>query len=167
MRYTILLTATLLAAFVGQGSGALGHQLPQIATTSTWMSPSAPPSGTTHPPRGPTITPYTETSSIAVTPTPHNHVSGAESSVGDRIMTLICQVQYQWNCSVAIGIAYCESRFDPAAENSSGAKGLYQLKMPLHAWRLAGGDVFRAEDNVRAAYNLWQEQGWAPWESCR
>jgi hypothetical protein len=82
---------------------------------------------------------------------------------------------YPWPAETALAIAWCESRYRADAVNPQAvwiggrahhASGVFQLLMPLHAWRLAGGDPFDAEANIRAAYGLWREQGWGPWRAC-
>lgn len=81
------------------------------------------------------------------------------------IEALVCSMP--WPCSEALSVAWCESRYDAAAQNLSGAKGLFQLMMPLHAWRV-DGDVFDAETNIAAAFGLWSEtRDWRHWRACR
>ncbi len=156
MRLTIALTALLLVVMLGHRGGATGQTLLLPAQELfTIQDVPVSPSGTTHPSGGSTPTPYTETSSIQIAP------RRTESSVEARICS------YQWPCAEALAVAFCESRYDPAARNSSGAKGLWQF-MPVHDWRLGPGETFY--DPVvatRIAYEVWSEQGWTPWESCR
>ncbi len=84
-------------------------------------------------------------------------------------------VSYDWEDDIALAIARCESGYNPFAVNSQAvilsngvnhATGVFQLLMPLHQWRLNGGSPFDAEANIRAAYGLWLDQGWAPWREC-
>ena len=160
---TILGTSLLLAVFVlaGRSGGAIGQT--SFAPAGTWqdavlVSPSArmPTPGSPTP----APTPYSETSSTFVEP--HSH---AESSVS-AVRALICSYA-AWSCSEALSVAFCESRYDPAAENPSGAKGVFQLKIPLHEARV-DGDVFVAAVNIEAAYHLWEEtRDWRHWEECR
>jgi len=51
----------------------------------------------------------------------------------------------------ALRIAYCESSFNPEAENWQGstAKGLYQFTDPTWQWIGAEGHQFNAEENVK------------------
>ena len=73
---------------------------------------------------------------------------------------------YGWPCGEALAVAECESTFNPNAYNQSGASGVFQLMMPLHAWRLEGESPFNADANIKAAYGLYIEQGWWPWKQC-
>lgn len=58
-----------------------------------------------------------------------------------------------------LGVAWCESRFDPGAYNrSSGASGLFQFLSGT--WRstpYAGSSVFNAWANAHAAAWMWQQ----------
>ena len=68
----------------------------------------------------------------------------------------------------AQAIAWRESRYQPWARNPSGASGLFQIMLPLHARRFtaAGYAPEQWSDpavNVTVAYQLFQEQGWQPW----
>lgn len=62
----------------------------------------------------------------------------------------------------AIGIAWRESRCIPTARNPSGASGLFQMMLPLHA-DLFDGPWSDPAVNVRAAWRLYQGSGRAPW----
>ena len=68
-------------------------------------------------------------------------------------------------------VAGRESHWDPGAQNSSGASGLFQLMLPLH------DDLFYALGvspdswsdpywNAQAARELWNSAGITPWGSC-
>ena len=68
-------------------------------------------------------------------------------------------------------VAGRESHWDPGAQNSSGASGLFQLMLPMH------DDLFSALGvspdvwsdpywNAQAARELWDSSGVAPWGSC-
>lgn len=74
--------------------------------------------------------------------------------------------------SCMTNVAFRESHWDPAARNASGASGLFQLMLPLHddlfwalgvnpdqAWGVASW-------NARAARELYDSSGIAPWRSC-
>ena len=67
----------------------------------------------------------------------------------------------------AVDTAIRESRCQPEARNPSGASGIFQLMMPLHA-RLVSDvcgspDVFDASCNIRAARALFDGAGRNPW----
>ncbi len=149
---TILGTSLLLAVFVpaGRGGGAIGQ--PPGPPAQAWQDALSPAWTPTPDSPAPTPTPYSATSSVTVPPR-------------GSIEALICD--WAWPCSEALAVAWCESRYDPAAENPSGAKGLWQF-MPVHNWRLGPGETFY--DPVvatRIAYEVWSEQGWTPWRACR
>lgn len=87
------------------------------------------------------------------------------------IPALICS--YDWPCSEALGVVYgnarCpwgESSGDPSAIYGANY-GLFQVNA-VHSWRVGGdvGALLDPEVNVMIAYQIWSEQGWAPW-SCR
>ncbi len=78
--------------------------------------------------------------------------------------TWICQPQYGWPCEVALGVAWCESRYDPTA--LSYYYGLFQIDYDLHYELFHGGDPLDPWVNTQAAYELWLEQGWTPWPNC-
>ncbi len=66
----------------------------------------------------------------------------------------------------AVGIAWRESRCQPGATNPNGCcvdSGLFQLRMPIHAHRVAGCDVLDAACNARGARSLFDECGVGPW----
>lgn len=86
----------------------------------------------------------------------------ATATVAWSIEGLICS--YPWPCEQALAVAWCESRYDPAAYNPSGASGLFQIIPYWHSWRLGPGEsLFDPAVNVRVAYELYAEQGWRPW----
>lgn len=95
-------------------------------------------------------------------PTPEPDATVYAQSIPD----IICSEP--WPCSTALAVAQCESGLDPNAYNPvSGASGLYQLLMSYHAWRLHGASPFDPQANTDAAYSLYEEQGWGPWQSSR
>jgi TP901 family phage tail tape measure protein len=59
-------------------------------------------------------------------------------------------------------IALAESGLDPNAHNASGASGLWQIMMPLHAG-IVKGNVFDPNVNTAAAKVLWNQSGSTPW----
>lgn len=68
----------------------------------------------------------------------------------------------------AAAVAWCESRWRPAAVGDSGRSlGLMQLWSGWFAW--AGEDTERWADpvvNARVALAVWRVYGWAQW-ACR
>lgn len=67
----------------------------------------------------------------------------------------------------AVDTAIRESRCQPGARNPSGASGVFQMMMPLHARLIrdvCGWDgVFDADCNIRAAKALYDGAGRRPW----
>jgi soluble lytic murein transglycosylase-like protein len=65
-------------------------------------------------------------------------------------------------------VAYCESRFDPAAVSPDGANfGVMQVNK-IHAAKV-GGDLallLEPKINLEVAHQIWLDQGWKPW-SCK
>jgi hypothetical protein len=81
------------------------------------------------------------------------------------IEALICAMP--WPCGAALAVAWCESRYDPAATNGAHI-GVFQLSSRWHGWRLGAGESFvDAATNIDVAFQLWSEQGWTPWPNCR
>lgn len=70
------------------------------------------------------------------------------------IEAIVCSV-FGDNCARALRVARCESHLNPAARNPSGASGLFQIMMPLHADLFnRPDDVFDPLENSRAAFSL-------------
>lgn len=79
----------------------------------------------------------------------------------------------------AIAVCLAESGGNPSAKNASGASGLWQIMMPLHAdmvkeaavaVKADGGvkgtlDVFNPAVNTRVAGKLYAAKGWQPWSA--
>jgi membrane-bound lytic murein transglycosylase MltF len=68
-------------------------------------------------------------------------------------------------------VAGRESHWDPGARNPSGAAGLFQLVLPMHDdlfWALGVSPAAWSDPywNARAARELWDSSGVAPWGSC-
>ncbi len=73
-----------------------------------------------------------------------------------------------WPTFTAFAVVDCESGWNPLAVSWAGARGLFQL-MPVHAWRFTRRgwsywtDAFVPARNVAIAYEIYMDQGWAPW----
>lgn len=77
---------------------------------------------------------------------------------------MICA--YPWSCQKALAVAACESTLNPNATNGSQI-GLFQIASQYHSGRLQPGEsLYDPEANVRIAYEIYSEQGWAPWPYC-
>lgn len=93
----------------------------------------------------------------------------------------VCLVKKYWKNAdtqpAALRVARCESKFNEKAQNPSGARGIFQL-MPVHSGRAAEvgaresearepyswDEMYDAGKNTRVAEDLYNEQGWDPWE---
>mgnify|MGYP001388050227 CR=1 FL=1 len=76
----------------------------------------------------------------------------------DGIEGLVCS--YEWPCGEALAVARCESGLDPNAVSPDGANiGVFQINV-VHGYY--PGLIA----NVAKAYEIWRDQGWAPW-SCK
>ena len=87
------------------------------------------------------------------------------------VAALICSMA--WPCHEALAVAWCESNHQPGAISPDGANvGLMQINL-IHYRRVgaesraaAVGPLLDAATNLRVAFAIWSDQGWAPW-SCR
>lgn len=87
-----------------------------------------------------------------------------------EIEQLICSV-FTEDCAHAVRVAKCESGLNPLAHNPSGASGVFQIMMPLHAGMFEAhgwspDDVYDAYRNTVVAHDLWESNGWRAW-TCR
>jgi len=74
----------------------------------------------------------------------------------------------EYEIRTALAVIWCESTNNPYAYNPSGASGLFQVVMPLHAGKLQPGeDIFDPWVNMRVALALYHESGWQPWNASR
>jgi hypothetical protein len=92
-------------------------------------------------------------------PDVQNAINGAFGDAGPSVVACMTN------------IAGRESGFDPGARNSSGASGLFQLMLPLHndlfyALGVDPGNWPNPVWNARAARELWNSSGIAPWGHC-
>lgn len=66
----------------------------------------------------------------------------------------------------AVKVAKCESGLRPDAKNpNSSARGVFQIMQSWH--RINEKWLLNEDVNIQVAYQLWQEQGWTPWEASR
>jgi len=74
-------------------------------------------------------------------------------------------VESAWPVSLhraAKNVAWCESTGKSTAKNGQYV-GIFQ--MGRREWKAYGsGDPYNAYDNAQAAYNLYQDRGWRPWQ---
>jgi len=74
--------------------------------------------------------------------------------------------RYDWPIDEALRVMGCESSGYADAYNA-GNYGLMQINA-VHAAKVDGAleRLFEPEENLRVAYIIWRDQGWAPW-ACR
>jgi hypothetical protein len=66
----------------------------------------------------------------------------------------------------ALRVAKCESGYNPKAKNgTSSARGVFQVMQSWH--QINEKWLYNPGINIRVAYQLFQEQGWGPWEASR
>jgi hypothetical protein len=89
------------------------------------------------------------------------------------IQALIVDTSLRWGLDPTrmLRVAWCESRWDPAARAPSGAAGLFQFTPRTWAWASAGigesgASPFDARANVEAAAWLMANEGPSHWQ-CR
>lgn len=70
---------------------------------------------------------------------------------------------YSWPVEEALAVMDCESRGQPSATGGANY-GLFQINA-VHAGRVAGDlqALYDPATNIRVAYEIWSDQGWAPW----
>jgi len=78
--------------------------------------------------------------------------------------------RYFDDVETATRIAFCESTYDPSAQNpTSSAAGVYQVIEK--SWRWVSDKPwalrYNLETNVQVAAQLYERMGWSPWESSR
>lgn len=130
------------------------------ATATVTPSPSPTPTATPLPPTPTPEPPPPEPTAVYVPPPAETYEE--PEPVYTDIEALICSMG--WDCATALRVAWCESRYDPNAQNGVHV-GIFQMNVNYHSWRSPTGELWTAWANVAAAYHLWAEQGWGPW-SC-
>lgn len=110
-------------------------------------------------PEPPTPTPGTPEPTLVVEPV------GTPAPLCDGWECVLIDVGWpEWEIPTALAVIWCESTDNPYAYNPSGASGLFQVMMPLHAGKLyPGEDIFDPWVNARVALELYWESGWQPW----
>lgn len=84
----------------------------------------------------------------------------------ESIEAMIAQA-FPENPQLWIAIARCESGLRSNAYNPSGASGIFQMMMPMHA-KLVNGDPFDPATNIRAARSLSRNgTSTGPWDASR
>jgi len=84
----------------------------------------------------------------------------------NAIKAIVCAAQYTWDCETALAITWRESRWQCVDYSPSGATGLFQLMLPLHADLFApGADPMDCAANTAAAWALYVADGsnWIDW----
>ena len=95
-------------------------------------------------------------------PSPISSLRCDSGPVKDLIVSVF-GVASEWAQSVAVRESHCTA----GAYNSSGASGVMQVMMPMHAALVSttcgNVSVFDASCNVRVAYQLFDQVGPSPW----
>lgn len=84
----------------------------------------------------------------------------------DRITGLICGLWVD-DCEHALRVFSCEVGNDYIdGDPYDKYVGVAQIDVNLHGWRFIG-DPYEPAENLRVAFQLFQERAWAPWPNCR
>ena len=122
---------------------------------------------TTTPPA--TTIPITSTTSTTTIPDIVSFRIAPETPA--EIKQIICAPMYDWNCSEALAVAWCESSHIPGAisrpnRNRTVDRGLFQVN---DIWKTVfpsrWGAILDAQVNTSMAYEIWQEgnRSWRYW----
>jgi hypothetical protein len=70
---------------------------------------------------------------------------------------------YGWPVEEALRVMSCESGGQPTATGGANY-GLFQINA-VHSARVGGNlqALYDPATNIRVAYDIWADQGWAPW----
>ena len=128
----------------------------QIDRSIEFVTPTPKPTASPTPSPTPEPTPKP---TLEPTPEPTIFISSSPNVIYDAV----CNQGLAWNCQQALNVAWCESRWQPWLVNSSGATGLFQVKIPL--WlHYFNGDPLNPYVNAHAAYKVYAERGnWSSW----
>lgn len=77
--------------------------------------------------------------------------------------------KYSWDSNMAYRIAVCESSRNVYALNNTPGReysvGLFQINLRAHP-HLQEQSLYNPVENVRQAYNIYQNAGWRAWSNC-
>lgn len=116
-----------------------------------------------------TTIPITTTTSITTIPDIVSFQIAPETP--EEIKKIICAPIYDWNCSEALAVAWCESSHITGAisrpnRNGTTDRGLFQVN---DIWKTVfpsrWGAILDAQVNTSMAYKIWQEgnRSWKYW----
>ena len=82
------------------------------------------------------------------------------------IENMICAA-FGDQCSKALSVVHCESRFNPGTVGAAGDRGLFQIH-PVHIPYLSDRGMsweamFDPASNIAYAHDLYSRSGWGPW----
>ncbi len=103
---------------------------------------------------------------LIMSPANYYIVTAPTFSTKAEVVGMIAQKSYEAgiNPISALKIAFCESRYDPLAENnSSTAKGLFQVLDGT--WKHCEGDPFNPDDNINCFIKLYPQH--PSWWKCK
>lgn len=124
-----------------------------LSTTTTTSPPTTMP---------PTTVPPTTTVPVAPAPV----APSVEVVPSNDLERMICAT-FGDQCSKALSVVYCESRFNTGTVGAAGERGLFQIH-PVHIPYLADRGLswdamFDPASNIAYAYDLYSRSGWGPW----
>lgn len=129
------------------------------STTTTTVAPPTPHVDLPAPPPPPRLTAPNVVPKLSQTHTASPPCSGWLAEV---------QAVFGPATAKACSVLGCESRGDPQARNRSGASGLFQIMMPLHAGMFEAhgwpaSSVFDGVRNITIAAEIVRGVGWGAW----
>lgn len=113
----------------------------------------------------PTTMPPTTTMPVAPS-APAPVAPPSEVVPSNDLESMICAT-FGDQCSKALSVVYCESRFNTGTVGAAGERGLFQIH-PVHIPYLADRGLswdamFDPVSNIAYAYDLYSRSGWGPW----
>lgn len=73
-----------------------------------------------------------------------------------NIAKKICDPKYEWDCKIALAVAYAESGLNPDAKSPTNDHGIFQLN---------GKKIYDIDENIEEAYRMYQNRNWQPWSA--
>lgn len=113
-----------------------------------------------------TAPPTTLPPSTTVPAAPQPAAPPVEVVPSNDLESMICAT-FGDQCSKALSVVYCESRFNTGTVGAAGERGLFQIH-PVHIPYLADRGMswdamFDPASNIAYAYDLYSRSGWGPW----
>ena len=103
---------------------------------------------------------------VEPTPTPEPINVEEWGDLADGWQEVVDEIQYIWGEDFYMGlrIAHCESRFgrNRIHTNTDGSHDISVFQIN-DKWHLRRGDILNWRENIRIAYEIYEEQGGNPW----